>query len=222
LEIPTGQRLLEIGSGAGELWNRNLIAAASLSNVHISDLSPEMIYSARDSLSSRLPILTYTIADVRSLPYPEGSFDQVIADGVLDLVSEVDLALNQIDRILAHGGCLYASTGGKEHLKELGEMVNAVAGKARYGRSSDQFTFENGATVLGSRFPRVERLEYIDWLVFQEADPIREYARSESSMASALSGESLDRFSKLIEQLLTEQGEVRITIQKGLFRAWKG
>jgi hypothetical protein len=41
-------------------------------------------------------------------------------------------------------------------------------------------------------------------------------------MASALSGESLDRFSKLIEQLLTEQGEVRITIQKGLFRAWKG
>jgi len=219
--FPPGARILEIGGGTGELWVRNLKAISPSWQIYISDLSQEMMDTAREKLQKLLPPPACTVCDAQRLPFAGATFHAVIADGVLDQVNNVDRTLTEIEQILARGGCLYASTGGEDHLKELREMVNVVAGQAPYGRSSDQFTIENGARLLGARFPNVERKDYVDRLVFQEAQPIIVYALSESSMASTLTGECLVRFSQLVEQRLAERERIEIISQKGLFRACK-
>jgi ubiquinone/menaquinone biosynthesis C-methylase UbiE len=43
-------------------------------------------------------------ASVEALPFPDGSFDVVVSNGVLNLVPDKDLALREIARVLRPGG----------------------------------------------------------------------------------------------------------------------
>ena len=81
---------------------RLLAAGASVTGI---DISPFIAAEA----AARSPGLTAVAADVRSLPFPDGSFDMVFSGSTLDhfdSVSDIRAALDELGRVLRLGGRL--------------------------------------------------------------------------------------------------------------------
>jgi len=105
--IVTGERVLDVGCGAGV----DLIVAGRLvgpaGRVCGIDLTPEMVERARANLIS-IEVLHAEVQEASSeaIPYPEDSFDLVIANGALNLSPQKDRTFREILRVLRPGGRL--------------------------------------------------------------------------------------------------------------------
>jgi SAM-dependent methyltransferase len=80
--------------------------ALGFDEVHGIDVSPEMIAQgerrlARHPLAERCAL---RVADLENLPYADGTFDVVVAMGVLEYLSDYGAALAEIRRVLRRGG----------------------------------------------------------------------------------------------------------------------
>jgi SAM-dependent methyltransferase len=162
------RRILEVGCGWGELaeW----LARETRAEVVATDLSPRMVELARErGVDAR-------IADVRALPFDDGSFDAAVAAWMLYHVPELDDAVAELERVLRPGGTLIAITNSAFHLDELRELVGS-------GPSPSTFTRENGAEVLSRRFADVRREDLDGTFSFASRAEIEEYVRASISMA---------------------------------------
>ncbi|WP_200759948.1 class I SAM-dependent methyltransferase [Effusibacillus dendaii] len=107
----TGERILDLGSGAG----RDTLTLKRY-GVHVQgmDISEEMLAVAQQNVGD----VEFQKGDFRNLPYPDQSFDGIWANMSLLHLSRHDLpvALSQIKRVLNDTGVLYASflTGGDD------------------------------------------------------------------------------------------------------------
>jgi SAM-dependent methyltransferase len=78
------------------------------------DVSPTVVAAAR----ARYPELETAVADVRALPYADGSFDVVVSNSTLDHFDspgEIELALRELRRVLAPGGVLVVTLDNPRH-----------------------------------------------------------------------------------------------------------
>src|SRR5262249_16734842 len=143
----------------------------------------------------------FVVADAQQLPFGDAAFDRVIANHMLYHVPDRAGALAEIRRVLRPGGRFYAATNGRDHLRELGELVARFApdwtGWAA-GSNSQGFRLENGAEQLARWFPRVELRRYEDALVVTEAEPLLAYVLSGTAGAS-LDRERVLAMAKLVE-----------------------
>ncbi len=100
-----GERVLDVGSGAG---TDSLVAAQMVSPGGTAtgiDMTPEMLAKARASAEAMgAGNVEFVEADAESLPFPDGSFDVVISNGVIDLVPDKDVVFSEIRRVLVPGG----------------------------------------------------------------------------------------------------------------------
>lgn len=90
-------RVLEVGTGTGLLSY-----PPSVSSVVAIDIDPELLARA----SHRRPGVTLMRADVQQLPFPDGSFDAVVACLVFCTVEDPARGLAEIRRVLRPGGQL--------------------------------------------------------------------------------------------------------------------
>ena len=97
----SGKRVLDIGCGEGELVG--LLAAQGAEAVG-ADYVEQSVATARQNV----PGARFEVADARSLPFPDGSFDAVVALGVIGYLDDADSAafLAECRRVLAPGGAL--------------------------------------------------------------------------------------------------------------------
>jgi arsenite methyltransferase len=103
--VKTGMRVLDVGCGAGldlHMAARHAGAGGRLAGV---DVSEEMILLARNFAPSGIPS-TFEVAPVEELPAADGSFDAVILNCCLSLVSDRRAALAEVARVLDDGGVL--------------------------------------------------------------------------------------------------------------------
>jgi ubiquinone/menaquinone biosynthesis C-methylase UbiE len=103
---------LDVGSGGGYMG----LALAKITDFDIIflDISPEMLEKAKlhiveDGLQKRAKTL---LADVHSIPLPDGSINLVISRGSIPFWKDLPKALKEIYRVLAPGGQAYIITGG--------------------------------------------------------------------------------------------------------------
>ena len=228
LELPPEARLLELGCGPGLLWSENLDRLPEGWSITLTDASPGMLGEAERGLGADRRF-RFRVVDAQRIPFQDGVFDAVVANNMLYHVPDLPLALSEVARVLKPGGSLYAATVGRDHMREMGEML-AVLDPAH---PPDEpiwyylgFNLENGAQQLSRCFSEVSLLPYEDALAVTEAKPLVDYLLSTPIAYSAAdrSGEDefRDRVSALtttLERDLASRGEIRISKQTGMFVA---
>ena len=85
---------------------------------------PACAYLATDASESMVAAtaargLHAEVATIGSLPYPDASFDVVVAAWMLYHVPDLDAALAEVRRVLRPGGSFVAVTNGDRHLARL-------------------------------------------------------------------------------------------------------
>ena len=103
--IGAGERVLDLGSGAG---TDSLVAAQMVGpggSVTGIDMTPEMLGKARAAAAEMgVDNVTFVEGQVERLPFEDGSFDVVISNGVIDLVPDKSAVFSEIYRVLVPGG----------------------------------------------------------------------------------------------------------------------
>jgi glycosyltransferase involved in cell wall biosynthesis/phospholipid N-methyltransferase len=97
-----GQRILEIGSGTGNLTRRLIPRDQYVA----SDINPLYLHTLQGLTADR-PYLDVTLTDVtrgETFPRPEGGFDTVVCLNVVEHVDDDVAALRNIRAVLAPGG----------------------------------------------------------------------------------------------------------------------
>jgi arsenite methyltransferase len=103
--LAPGERVLDLGSGAG---TDSLIAAQMVGaggGVTGIDMTPEMLAKARAAAAVMgAANVEFVEAEAERLPFADASFDVVISNGVIDLIPDKDAVFAELHRVLAPGG----------------------------------------------------------------------------------------------------------------------
>jgi arsenite methyltransferase len=103
--LTPGERVLDLGSGAG---TDSLIAAQMVGaggGVTGIDMTPEMLTRARAAAAEMgAANVEFVEAEAERLPFADASFDVVISNGVIDLIPDKDAVFAELHRVLAPGG----------------------------------------------------------------------------------------------------------------------
>jgi arsenite methyltransferase len=105
--LAAGERVLDLGSGAG---TDSLVAAQMVGpegRVTGVDMTPEMVAKARASAAELgAANVEFVESEAERLPLPDESFDVVISNGVVDLIPDKDAVFAELFRVLRPGGRL--------------------------------------------------------------------------------------------------------------------
>jgi SAM-dependent methyltransferase len=153
------RRVLEVGSGKGELAER--LAGDLGADVVAVDQSERMVELTRDRGIEAL------VGDVQALPFDGGDFDAAVAAWMLYHVPDVDRAIAELYRVLRPSGRLVAVTNSVENLIELWSLVGEGP------KSNYAFGRENGEEILRRRFDNVERLDVDGEVTFPDWESAR-------------------------------------------------
>jgi SAM-dependent methyltransferase len=105
--LAEGERVLDLGSGAG---TDSLIAAqmvGSRGSVTGIDMTPAMLGKARAAAAEMgATNVEFVESEAEQLPFADGTFDVVISNGVIDLIPDKDAVFAELHRVLVPGGRL--------------------------------------------------------------------------------------------------------------------
>lgn len=209
-------RLLELGCGNGKLWQENRIDLRNR-EIFLSDISEGMVEEVRNKLGTDFNCI---VADAEKIPFKDEYFDSIIANHVLFYLNDLNLGLKEISRVLKPDGILYCSTYGKNHMKEITEIVQNFDSSINLSNHSlyDIFGLENGESILKEYFFNIQRMDYKDSLEITESKPLIDYIMSCHGNQNEILGPRLNEFKEYIEELfLKKNGKIFVTKQAGLF-----
>jgi len=217
LALPARCRVLELGCGPATLWVANQDRIPNGWDLTLTDLSPGMIEQAEENLAGIDRAVHFAVVDAQSIPYPDGSFDAVVANHMLYHVPDRPAAYDEIRRVLRPSGQFFASTLGAGHLGELREIVHRLDPDSPFGRSLG-FSLETGGEELCRWFELVETRRYEDALLVSQVEPLLTYL--ESGMAKAVTvGDRRQRFTHWAEEQIAATGALRLSTDSGIFTA---
>jgi len=219
-QLPKQARVLELGCGAGSLWTACPERIPAGWNLTLSDLSEGMLQVAWRNLVVIGRGIKFEQIDAQSIPYPDETFDIVIANHMLYHIPDRPKALVEIQRVLRPNGCLVAATSGVNHLKEMDKWFQRFKTDNDFSAVASPFTLENGLEQLEPFFSQIEIRRYVDSLRVTEIPPLMAYLRSTSRVDSAPE----TAFAQLEQDLTAElqsKGEIHVTKDSGLFLAIK-
>ena len=181
LEPPA--RVLDVGCGPGRYLER-LGAGQRCSGLIGLDLSEGMVREARQRLTP-LPVASATlVGDAQALPFPDGSFNAVLAMHMLYHVPDIARAASELARVCQAQGVVLIMTNGEAHLPRLRAdfeaAVATVAGRivALPTASSARFRLETATDQLRGALTVASTHDFSNRLVVPDAGAVVRYMNS--------------------------------------------
>jgi len=163
---PAGKRLLDVGCGTGDVAAKLVAAGASVVG---TDLSVAMCTRAAERVPNT-PFLPNDLA--QGLPFPDASFDGVVALGCLDYLPKLEAACDELVRLLRPGGTLLVTIElcGRDCPGGSARSVAFLEGTRRY-----RWTWLQALRWSSSRLDEAH-LERVDGFILPDGQRSR-YAR---------------------------------------------
>ena len=177
--IHAGDNVLELGCGTGSMWKGRIERLPFGCHMTLTDISPAMVDAAREQLADVRGV-KFECTDIQNLPYPDASFDVVIANMMLYHVPDIHKALREVRRVLKQGGSFFCATYGAHGIVEyLSDLLSAYGVADTTNKS---FTLQNGYSILREVFSEAQKYTYPDALAVTDIDDMLAYIRSLSTM----------------------------------------
>lgn len=178
-----GSRVLEIGCGNGAMWIENHANLLSDIYVTLNDISEGMLRDTKrelEQIETGSCFFDYNAFDCHEIPYEDETFEYVIANHVLFYCEDVGCVLSEVQRVLKPGGIFICSTYGKNHMKEITDLVQSFNESISLSANKlyEKFGLENGEMQLEMHFSNVDKRLYEDGLIIDQAEPLIEYILS--------------------------------------------
>ena len=133
--LPGSARVLELGCGPAHMWKECVDRIPDDWSITLSDLSDGMLDAAWRNLVVTGHAFKYEQIDAQSIPYPDETFDIVIANHMLYHVPDLPKALAEIHHVLKIGGHFLATTVGDGHLAEINKWLKQVSPDTDFAHS---------------------------------------------------------------------------------------
>jgi SAM-dependent methyltransferase len=218
--------VLDVGSGPGRYYTA------------LHARYPEIEYYACDlyvgMVQTHPSKNTLALADAQRLPYPDATFDVVMANHMLFHVPDVERALRELRRVVKPGGLVMATTNSIHTMPEFQALMRRAItllsppGTANVrvpGQHTDPFTLESGTRLFSRHFFAVVRYDLPRSLVFPSAEPALAYLNSTRSVREAElpQGVSWDEMMMIVREqigrLIDHFGELTVNTLSGLLVA---
>jgi SAM-dependent methyltransferase len=207
--------VLEVGCGDGNIWRENLDRIPPGWRLTLTDFSPGMVDAAHTAVGDRAE---YVVADVEDLPFPDESFDAVIANHMLFHVENRPRALAEIARVLRPAGTFRSTTIGLDHVREIRELVPPPP-DSQWAKTRERFTLEMVEDELAPFFVNVE-IEMVPGpqdLEVTELEDLLDFVRSRGDVTET----ELEPLRQAAATDIEEQGFFRVSRATGRVRADK-
>lgn len=173
--IPEGMLVLELGCGTGEMWCGKDDIINRCGKLILSDFSEGMLATAQGNLKE-YPGIEYLQIDIQDIPFPDRTFDVVIANMMLYHVPDLAKGLSEVARVLKDSGTFYCATYGENGMMEQVELMFddfPISSVRNYS-----FTLQNGKGKLEDFFSKVQSLQYDDALEVTDIEDMIDYIYS--------------------------------------------
>lgn len=225
LDIPENSNILELGCGDASFWVKNYKLIPKNWDITLTDFSQGMLNDAKVNLGDRVKRFKFKLADAQSIPFGDESFDVVIANHMLYHVANTEAAFSEIHRVLKNDGYFFASTIGKNHMKELRGMIMKFAYEGITSESfneTQKFQLENGLKQISNWFEDVKLKRYKDSLIVKAPDPIIDYIFSmPGNTRDIFDDQKLDQLLSFLNNEISKNGGIFITKDTGFFESRK-
>ncbi|MBM2619863.1 methyltransferase domain-containing protein [Actinoplanes sp. LDG1-06] len=172
--LPLRGDVIEVGAGTGELWNRVDPSGYDM-RLTLVDFSPVMCERLRS-----VPGATVLREDAASLPFPDASFDLLIANHMLYHLDDPEAALREFARVLRPGGRLAMGLNGTGHLAELSEIGPAIGRPDHTLRPAHNgITVASATAYVQTLFEHVGVESYPSSLDIPDVEPVLLYLASQ-------------------------------------------
>ncbi|MGE9860944.1 MerR family transcriptional regulator [Lachnospiraceae bacterium SGI.256] len=210
-------KVLEIGCGNGALWVENMDKIPTKIQITLSDISEGMLRDAKRNLPAADKRFQFQAFDCQQIPYPDQSFDLVVANHVLFYCEDIASACKEIVRVLTPGGRFICSTYGINHMKEISDLVQKFDNRIVLSAEKlyEQFGLENGEEILMPYFNQIECKKYIDAIELDRPEPLIEYILSCRGNQNQMLLDHYNEFRGFVEKNMTDG--FHITKDAGLF-----
>ena len=174
-EIKEEMKVLELGTGTGDMWTGRDDLIAKCDKLVLSDFSEGMLETARKNVGEHANV-EYKQIDVQNIPLEDRSFDIVIANMMLYHVPDINKAVSEIRRVLKDDGVFYCATYGEHNFNDIIAEWFGLIGE-NYDPNHN-FTLQNGSEVLGKEFADIEARRYEDSLHVTNVNDLADYLQS--------------------------------------------
>ena len=153
LDVRPPALVLDAGCGSGEMSAKLLERGFDVRGI---DIAEPMIHLA----STRFGTDRFQVADLESIPFPDGTFDAVVCLGVIEYLQSDDAALCEIRRVLKPSGvAVIATPNGSSPLK----MLDRALAKAGTGITHRTYSPRKWSRVLRANGLEIEKAIFHGW-----------------------------------------------------------